>query len=282
MPSLRARGISAYLTRAEGDLIAKGHLRRDMGREIAFDRAALVRDFIQIAFFDEYTPVGERLAAQSRSAPLRRWQKPVRVEMITGAATPDKQARRDRQTLAALTRRLQKATGHPVRLVKSGGNFTVLIWSEDERMRDAGRLARIIPGLPPRDIEAIRNLSPAVYCTAFAYSDDTSPAYSRALAVIRAELPPRLRQSCLHEEVAQGLGLANDSPTARPSIFNDDEEFALLTDHDALLLRMLYDPRLRPGMTLTEAEPILHIIAAELIPAPHPAKSTETVEQNSI
>ena len=60
------------------------------------------------------------------------------------------------------------------------------------------------------------------------------------------------------------MGLANDSPAARPSVFNDDEEFALLTRHDELLLRMLYDPRLRPGMTEAEARPIITDIATEL------------------
>ena len=39
-----------------------------------------------------------------------------------------------------------------------------------------------------------------------------------------------MRRACVHEEMAQGLGLGNDSETARPSIFNDDEEFALLTE----------------------------------------------------
>ncbi|MEO0831451.1 MAG: DUF2927 domain-containing protein, partial [Pseudomonadota bacterium] len=65
--------------------------------------------------------------------------------------------------------------------------------------------------------------------------------------------------------IAQGLGLANDSPVARPSIFNDDEEFALLTTHDEFLLRMLYDNRLKAGMTETEARPIAARIAAELV-----------------
>ena len=61
----------------------------------------------------------------------------------------------------------------------------------------------------------------------------------------------------MHEELAQGLGLANDSPAARPSIFNDDDEFALLTRHDEILLELLYDPALKPGMTPDEARPIL-------------------------
>jgi hypothetical protein len=72
----------------------------------------------------------------------------------------------------------------------------------------------------------------------------------------------------MHEEIAQGLGLANDSPRARPSIFNDDEEFALLTRQDELMLKMLYNPALRPGMTLEEARPIVARLAAQLVGGP--------------
>jgi hypothetical protein len=82
--------------------------------------------------------------------------------------------------------------------------------------------------------------------------------------VIRAENPDLLRLSCIHEELAQGLGLANDSPAARPSIFNDDDEFALLTTHDEQLLRMLYDSRLRAGMSAADAQPIVRTIAREI------------------
>ena len=59
-----------------------------------------------------------------------------------------------------------------------------------------------------------------------------------------------------------GLGLGNDSDTARPSIFNDDEEFALLTTHDEELLRLLYHPNLTPGMTLEQARPLISRILA--------------------
>ena len=87
------------------------------------------------------------------------------------------------------------------------------------------------------------------------------------IILIRAEHPPLTRLSCVHEEMAQAMGLPNDSPDARPSLFNDSLEFALLTEHDAILLRMLYDPRLRPGMTAAEARPLLPAIAADAIAA---------------
>ena len=83
--------------------------------------------------------------------------------------------------------------------------------------------------------------------------------------LVKAEHPDLLRLSCIHEEVAQAMGLANDSPQARPSIFNDDEEFALLTRHDELLLKMLYDPRLKLGMTPAEARPTVQRIAREYL-----------------
>ena len=53
------------------------------------------------------------------------------------------------------------------------------------------------------------------------------------------------------------------SPDARPSLFNDSLEFAFLTEHDEILLRMLYDPRLRPGMSIAEARPLLPAIARD-------------------
>ena len=83
---------------------------------------------------------------------------------------------------------------------------------------------------------------------------------------IGAEATGVLRQACLHEEITQALGLTNDSPTARPSIFNDDQEFALLTRHDELLLRILYDDRLEAGMSPEQAMPVARKIADELAP----------------
>ena len=105
-----------------------------------------------------------------------------------------------------------------------------------------------------------------VYCLVFAGGPQRDPLnYSRGVALIRAEQPDLMRESCIHEEIAQGLGLRNDSPKARPSIFNDDDEFARLTSHDEKLLQILYDRRLRVGMSAPEAKPIVERIAQEVM-----------------
>ena len=74
-----------------------------------------------------------------------------------------------------------------------------------------------------------------------------------------------MRLMCLQEELAQGLGLGNDSRQARPSIFNDDNEFATLTPQDELMLKMLYAPELRPGMSEADARPIVESLASRLM-----------------
>ncbi len=102
------------------------------------------------------------------------------------------------------------------------------------------------------------------FCLVFASAPLNTGTYTQAVAVIRAEHPDELRLSCVHEEIAQGLGLPNDSPYARPSIFNDDEEFARLTTQDEMMLAILYDARLQPGMNLEQARAAAAIVAAEL------------------
>ena len=102
-----------------------------------------------------------------------------------------------------------------------------------------------------------------------ATADDAGPpkpngTITFAFVAVRSDLSETITQSCLEEEIAQVMGLPNDNDAVRPSLFNDDEEFALLTRHDEMLLKILYDPRLSPGMIPGEAMPIVRTIAREL------------------
>ncbi|WP_287884846.1 MULTISPECIES: DUF2927 domain-containing protein [Paracoccus] len=260
-----SRNMRDYLAGIEEALIARGRLRTDAGSEIALTPEKLTDAFIEVALHDEYMREGGKLISRPTPAPLRRWQQPVLLRLEFGDSVAPDQRARDRAEIAGFAARLARVSGHPVALTGGAGNVNVLILNEDERRAIGPRLSSLMPGIPSGDIAALRDLAPQNYCTVFAYSSGNSPVYAQAVALIRAELPPRLRRSCIHEELAQSMGLANDSPRARPSVFNDDEEFAYLTRHDELLLQILYDPRLRPGMTEAEARPIVLQIARELL-----------------
>lgn len=165
--------------------------------------------------------------------------------------------------IADYAARLARITGHPISTGARDPNFHVLIMGEDDRAEGLERIRRIAPGLDNATLGTIRFMPRTVHCLVIAFSGgDDLHSYTRAIAWIRAEHPDLMRKACVHEELAQGLGLANDSPAARPSIFNDDEEFALLTRHDEILLELLYDPALRPGMTIDEARPLLRRLLA--------------------
>jgi len=69
--------------------------------------------------------------------------------------------------------------------------------------------------------------------------------------------------SCIVEELTQVMGLPNDSVDVYPSIFNDLSIYMLLTGLDYLLLKILYDPRLIPGMDRSQAAPVVRSVVNE-------------------
>ncbi|MGV6848036.1 MAG: DUF2927 domain-containing protein [Marinibacterium sp.] len=257
--------IADYYARRQDRLLARDLLRRDGGGpDTRYSADTLARNFEQIVFFDEYSQGPAPLGGEPGH--LRRWETPVRIGIEFGASVPAEQRRRDSSEISRYAQRLARVTGHPVSRAIGAPNFFVLVMGEDDKDQLTGRLRALAPSLSAPTLALFRDMPLSVECSVLAFSSAGSPyAYSKAVAVIRAELPDLLRLSCIHEEIAQGLGPANDSPQARPSIFNDDDEFALLTSHDELLLKMLYDPRLKTGMTADEARAAARIIARELM-----------------
>ncbi len=259
--SQQSASLRSYLNQVQTAQLTQGLLRQDGGGpDTPFSADVLARNFEQIALFNEYDGA---FTGRGGASPLRRWRQPVRMEVIFGAGVPPSQRSKDAGDVQRYAARLSRVTGHPISV---GGqpNFVVIVAGEDDRATALQAAASRVAGVTPESLRALNNMRRDTYCAVAAYAAGPDPnTYTAAVAVIRAENPDLLRLSCIHEELAQGLGLANDSPSARPSIFNDDDEFALLTRHDELLLQMLYDDRLRTGMRAAEARPIVRILARE-------------------
>lgn len=227
----------------------RGFLRTEVDPvDITYSNARLVENFRRIAFFTY--PNDQRHIAK----PLTKWQGPVLYAVIGTAA--------DIVQVDALMARLAELTGLDIVPVhEAEANFVVLLL--DEREQRAARQAFV-----DSDSRAFFDsfVSAIFDCGAIADWSDDDPEISRALVYLHGDLSGLYRRLCFHEEISQSLGLFNDDPTVRPSIFNDDDEFALLTTHDEFLLRILYDPRLRAGMTPEEAMPLVVRIVEELRP----------------
>lgn len=261
-----SRQLSVHYRRVEDDLVARGLLRTDGGGpDTTFTDTILARNFVRIALFDEFINQGGNLQARPTISRLKRWEQPVRFAVEFGASVPDAQRTQDDAEITDYVARLSRITGHPMSVSDAGANFHVLVLNEDDRLGFEQRLRGLVPGIDDTSVRAFLDVPRDTLCLVLAFSRGDQPDYSQAVALIRAEHPDLMRQACIHEELAQGLGLANDSPRARPSIFNDDEEFGLLTTHDELLLQMLYDDRLQPGMSAAEAAPIARRLADEIM-----------------
>lgn len=259
-PSAASLELAAYYRKLEADQLTRGLMRTDGGGpDTPFGADDLERNFETLVFSDEYQ---RRYDTAGR---LNRWAMPVRISTEFGPSVASDRRERDRATVSGYANRLSRLTGHPITLAQTGANFHVFVAGEDDKGFVEDRVRQLLPSLGPADLSLLRNLPRQYFCLVLTVPDQGTHTYSGAVVLIRDEHSGLMRQSCFHEEIAQGLGIPNDSPRARPSIFNDDDEFALLTAQDEMLLTMLYNPRLKPGMTISEARPILHQIAQELL-----------------
>ena len=201
----------------------------------------IVRNFDLIAFGNEYT--------KQRFSRVRKWQQPIRLG-IQG-----KYPNFFEENVRQHARDLQKITGHPVELYYS------------HKMQKEGRLVKdfdknrvnvILFYLPKAKIpkaimkyygnnrEAVDKMVNSSTC--FAKYFRRKNEIRGAVVVFPDHHPRDINRACVVEELAQIMGLPNDSSKVAPSIFSDTSHFRELTAHDKILLKILYDPRITFNM----------------------------------
>ena len=62
---------------------------------------------------------------------------------------------------------------------------------------------------------------------------------------------------CAYEELLQSLGPINDTESVPWTMFNDNVSMGYFDVYDQYLMNLLYDPRIRPGMTVQEVQAVL-------------------------
>ena len=259
--------LEKYYNRTSQRLRARGLLRTDKGRlDSLYSTQNLIENFEKIALYNEYIIKNNEFIPQEKESNLKRWNRAIKINIIHGENSSNKQIKIDKKNISIFTRRLASITGLEMSISEVNANFIILFLDLDERREFGQKLSQLMPQLTPAMIKAITSSPRSTFCSAFSLSEPPKNyEYTAALVLIKSEHSKVMRKSCIHEEMAQSLGLTNDSKSARPSIFNDDEEFALLTQHDELLLKILYDKRLKPGMNNKIALPIVRQIAEELM-----------------
>lgn len=230
-----------------------GLLRTERAPEDApYTADDLSQTFQRIAFSYEFQFSGGDIVNEPIAKPLNRWSGQIRYRIMGDAVTPE-----DNAEVARLTGEIEALTG--LTFEETDGVHDMLITiASPEGQDDVEAYLRRRDMQIYADRYATWQASKTWVCGAtMSGARDGSGQLVYAHVFMGSSVTGILRRSCLHEEIVQALGLTNDHPKARPSIFNDDQEFALMTDHDAVLLRALYDPELQTGMSESDAMPIV-------------------------
>lgn len=190
----------------------------------------LARQFERIAFSSEF-------GGQYRAGRLIRWEGPITVR-ITGHA-PDRFRTEVERQLAEL----RQLSGLAIDFAAGAAEGAAPAMSIEFSASRGG--TNFDPNAPCRTL---------IWETEFVI---------RRVQVYITPYPDELRRHCIAEELTQSLGLADDSALVRDSIFNDASSRQRIAPWDALMVRILYDPRLKAGMHRTEALPQIRRIIAE-------------------
>ena len=256
-----------YYTGLEERKTSLGLLRQDGGgADTPFDVEDIVEAFEQLAFYNEHDIDKNKLLPSPNAVSLAKWESNTNISVQFGNSIDTKQKDKDIKEIHNLIRVLSKTTNHSIKISQQNTNMYIVIANQKEIKDLIGKIGMQRPEFDPKRIPVITQLPKDIHCMAMtSMSSEPSSAISSALVIIRSELPTIMRTACIHEEIAQSLGLTNDSHFARPSIFNDDDEFATITEFDEILLKILYDKRLSSGISRQEAFQYVRQIANDIV-----------------
>ena len=209
----------------------------------------LVAHFNEVVFGVEYATL------TTRPDGLSKWFGPVVGIQVQGNPTDTlvKLAGKHVQSLA-------KLTGLGFRTLKPGETLPSidLVFLKRAHMGN-------ISG-PNVDAAVVRSMAsdPTMLCYFLTWKSPPEQIV-KALVVVNVEADPVRLDACLLEELTQVMGLPNDVETYWPSMFKPNDSSTQHSRWDALYIKTLYDPRLKPGMTPAQAADVVRPIFAEAL-----------------
>lgn len=211
-----------------------------------FTDTEIVEGFLKTAFGAEYHLAG-------RVDRIRKFDRPVRVHAESdGRADRKAQLAKVVADIAARVRHLDiamtddaEAANVRVKLVRDRDLYrTISAFYGREKARE------IRSSLDPQCLSAFRK------------NDRFEIEHSDVILTVDAGDFTFL--DCAYEELLQSLGPINDTATVPWTMFNDNVSMGYFDVYDQYILNLLYDPRIRPGMTVQEVKALLPAVLADV------------------
>ncbi len=202
----------------------------------------LDRAFIETAFYN----VTLQHEYSSGTKPLAKWQQPIKIWIDHRVGDQELH-----QELAELhIQHLAQVTQHPISLVNKESEANVK-WIYTRQSKWVSESKRIL------NLKSTEHLNSAICTAGYRTNAKGEIVYAGIIIPVDQARSRGKLVACIVEEITQVLGLPNDSDKAYPSIFNDHTPEDLLSPLDVVLLQLLYEPELKPGMTKAQVKPIV-------------------------
>jgi hypothetical protein len=204
-----------------------------------FTNAEIKDGFFKIAFHAEW-----QVGAPAER--VRKYDEPVRI-FVVSKGEPDR-----RPEIAAIVDDIRARVNHldvAITDDRAAANFIVTLVAERDLRQTIRSLygndqaKRIQKSLNPQCLSGI--------------GKDSRFRIRRAEVILPVDAGEFVFYDCAYEELLQALGAINDDRSVPWTMFNDDVQMGFFDVYDQYLLNILYDPRVRPGMTKREVNALL-------------------------
>jgi hypothetical protein len=219
---------------------------RQQKEKKVFTNAEIIDGFMKTAFGAEYHLAG-------RVDRIRKFDKPARI-FITGPQGADR-----RKQLATVVSDIGRHIPNiDIAITDNRNDANVIVTFVKDH--DLDKAIRKFYGADnARDIR--RSLDPQCL-SGFRKNDKYEIEHSEVILAIDAG--DFVFLDCAYEELLQSLGPINDTDSVPWTMFNDDVSMGFFDIYDQYIMNILYDPRLKPGMTVAEVRPLLPDILVDV------------------
>jgi Protein of unknown function (DUF2927) len=237
-----AFGSAAWPSSASAEIPAIASRQR--AEKKTFTDSEIIEGFLKIAFGAEYHLAG-------RVDRIRKYEVPVRV--FADGNRADRKAQLSK-VVADIARRVQHLD---IAMAENSDGANVVV--KLVRDRDLFRTISTFYGSErAREIHA--SLDPQCL-SGFRKNDSFEIEHSDVILTV--DNGDFTFLDCAYEELLQSLGPINDTNVPW-TMFNDNVSMGFFDVYDQYLMNMLYDRRIRPGMTVAEVKAVLPDVLADV------------------
>jgi hypothetical protein len=234
---------------------------------IGFSNEEIADGFFKVAF-------GAELRIAGGNDRIRKFEAPVRVFVVNRVQAD----RRDMiaKVVADIAEHVDQLDIAMTTDRRAANMIVTLV-----RHRDLKSTIRAFYG-PERARQIEQQLNPE--CLS-GFAEDRQHRIQRAEVILAADGSDFRFYDCAYEELLQSLGPINDDRSVPWTMFNDDVQMGFFDLYDQYLLNILYDTRIRPGMTRDEVKaelPELLPRVRERVARTNPRAGAELKETNGM